>query len=185
MAAEVVSTSKVDASWWQRSLLGLVDTGLTPGGQYTYRVRAVDGVSLAEDDNPVIHPGWTTGPQEVQFSDSAEGDLDEWFTALGSSADSGTEPWVVVDDDAHGGSRSWFCRNEPRIKDQVVGLTPEFEITDATTELAFHHLFDLEPFWDGGRLEYSTDGGATWSSVTAVDRPRPLPRTRARRHRAG
>jgi hypothetical protein len=76
---------------------------------------------------------------------------------------------VVVDDNAHGGSRSWFCRNEPRIKDQVVGLTPEFEIADPTTELAFHHLFDLEPFWDGGRLEYSTDGGASWHDILSGD----------------
>jgi len=136
---------------------------------YIYGVRAVDSVSLAEDANPVIHSGWTTGPQEVHFSDSVEGDLTEWFTALGSSADSGTEPWVVDDDNAHSGSRSWFCRNEPRIKDQVVGLTPEFEITDPTTELGFHHLFDLEPFWDGGRLEFSTDIGATWHDVLAGD----------------
>jgi hypothetical protein len=136
---------------------------------YTYRVRAVDSVSLAEDANPVVHPGWTTGPQQVHFSDSVEGDLVDWFTALGSSADAGTEPWDVVDGDAHSGRRSWFCANEPRIKDQVVGLTPEFEITDATTELAFHHLFDLEPFWDGGRLEFSTDGGASWHDVLSGD----------------
>ncbi len=84
-----------------------------------------------------------------------EGDLSAWRTGLGSSQDSGTEPWKVVEDFTHSGSRSWFCRNEPRIKDQVLGLVDGFEIVDESTVISFFHLYDLEPFWDGGRFEYS------------------------------
>lgn len=145
------------------------DTTVVDGGLNHYRVRAVDGESGAEEDNPVVHHGWTTGPQEIHFSDSMEGDLGQWRTGLGSSADSGTEPWGVVDDFAHNGSRSWFCSNEPRIKDQVVGLVSAFDIDDETTVLGFFHLYELEPFWDGGRLEYSTDGGSSWHDILQGD----------------
>ena len=145
------------------------DHMIVDSADYSYRVRAVDGVSLAEDANPVIHSGWTTGPQDVHFSDSVEGSLDGWWTGLGSEQDTGTQPWVVVDDNAHSGSRSWFCRNEPQVKDQVVALVDGFEIIDGSTVLGFHHFFDLEPFWDGGRLEYSTDGGSSWQDILRGD----------------
>jgi hypothetical protein len=145
------------------------DTTIADGDSVHYRVRAVDGISGAEEANPVIHRGSTTGPVEVLYRDSVEDGTAGWWTALGSTADSGTEPWAVAEDVAHDGSRSWFCANEERVKDQVVGLTRFFEITDETTVLAFFHLFDLEPFWDGGRLEYSTDGGASWHDILSGD----------------
>lgn len=136
---------------------------------YRYRVRAVDVAGGREDDNRVERGGWTTGPLEVHFSDGAEDGVGHWKTVVGSSADSGTEQWLVVEEGALSGRRSWFCANEPRVKDQVLELLPAFEITDPTTELAFVHSFDLEPFWDGGRLEFSIDGGVAWHDVLAGD----------------
>lgn len=144
------------------------DTTVIDGELYHYRVRAVDEVSGREDANPVEQTGWTTGPQEVHFSDSVEEDLDLWWTAVGSSLDSGTESWRV-DGIAYDGDRSWFCANEPVVKDQVVGLVDAFPIVDPSTILVFHHLFDLETFWDGGRLEYSTDGGTSWQDILSGD----------------
>jgi len=143
----------------------MVDDGVV----YHYVVRAVDGTSLAEEDNQVAHSGWTTGPDEVHYSDSVEGDLTGWRTGLGSSQDSGTEPWVVVEDFTHGGRRSWFGRSEPRIKDQVLGLVGGFAIDDESTVISFFHFYDVEPFWDGGRFEFSTDGGATWHDILDGD----------------
>ena len=145
------------------------DLTVADGLTYHYVVRAVDGTSLAEDGNQVTHSGWTTGPDEVHFSDSVEGDLASWRTGLGSSQDSGTEPWMVVEDFPHSGSRSWFCQNEERIKDQVLGLVDGFAIADESTVISFFHFYDLEPFWDGGRFEYSTDGGSTWHDVLLGD----------------
>ena len=145
------------------------DLTVVDGVVYHYVVRAVDGVSLAEDSNRVTHSGWTTGPDEVHFSDSVEGDLTAWRTGLGSSQDSGTEPWMVVEDFTHSGSRSWFCLNESRIKDQVLGLVDGFAIDDESTVISFFHFYDLEPFWDGGRFEYSTDGGSTWHDILHGD----------------
>jgi hypothetical protein len=145
------------------------DLTVDDGVVYHYVVRAVDGTSLAEEGNQVAHSGWTTGPDEVHFSDSVEGDLTAWRTGLGSSQDSGTEPWMVVEDFTHGGSRSWFCRNEPRIKDQVLGLLDGFAIDDESTVISFFHFYDVEPFWDGGRFEFSTDGGSTWHDILHGD----------------
>lgn len=141
------------------------DLSVADGVQYHYLVRAVDGTNLSEDDNPVIHSGSTTGPDEIHFSDSAEGSLDAWRTGLGSSQDSGTEPWEVVEDFTHGGDRSWFCRNESRIKDQVLGLVDGVDVDDESMVISFFHFYDLEPFWDGGRFEYSTDGGTNWHDI--------------------
>jgi len=145
------------------------DTTVADGELNHYLVRAVNELSGTEDDNPVMHSGWTTGPDEVHFRDSVEGDLSAWWTGVGSSEDSGTDPWEVVDDLVYDGNRSWFCSNEPRVKDQVLGLTDAFEILDDSTVISFFHFYDLEPFWDGGRLEYSTDGGSSWHDVLLGD----------------
>jgi hypothetical protein len=134
-----------------------------------YRVRAVDGTSGAEDDNPVERGGSTTGPEEQLFFDSVEDGGAGWGTAVGSGADSGTEPWRIVDGLAFDGRRSWFCAGESRVKDQVVELLESFVVADDDTVVAFVHLVDLEPFYDGGRLEYSTDGGATWQDILDGD----------------
>jgi hypothetical protein len=74
-----------------------------------------------------------------------------------------------VDDLAHTGDRSWFCADEPAVKDQVVELDPGRSVSDPTTVLVFHHRFEHEAFWDGGRLEYSTDNGASWHDILAGD----------------
>jgi hypothetical protein len=134
-----------------------------------YLVRAVDGVSGAEESNRVTHEAWTTGPRVVHFSDGIEDGTGQWWTGVGSDLDSGTEPWSVAEDTAHTGLRSWFCAAEPRVKDQVVGLVDAMDITDESMVLVFHHRVELEPFWDGGRLEYSTDGGVTWWDILQAD----------------
>jgi hypothetical protein len=141
---------------------------VTDGRLVHYRVRAVDDVSGREDANLVQHAAWTTGPQELHFNDSVEGDPTGWWTAVGSSLDGGSEPWRL-DGIAADGERSWFCADEPLVKDQVVGLIEPFEVVDPSTILVFDQRFDLEPFWDGGRLEYSTDGGTSWHDILSGD----------------
>jgi subtilisin family serine protease len=145
------------------------DVSVGDGLVYHYVVRAVDSTSLVEDGNEVMFSGWTTGPDDVHFSDSVEGDLSAWRTGVGSSQDSGTEPWKVVEDFPHSGDRSWFCRNESRVKDQILGLVDGFTISDESSVISFFHFYDLEPFWDGGRFEYSTDGGTTWHDILLGD----------------
>ena len=76
------------------------DTSVVDSETYHSLVRAVDGMSLAEDANPVEHAAATTGPEELLFADSAEGELAHWWVDRGSAADPGTEPWRVVDDEA-------------------------------------------------------------------------------------
>jgi hypothetical protein len=137
--------------------------------EYFYRLLAVDVSNLAEGGELAEHSGWTTGPDEILFHDSMEEGDGWWETAPGSDSDDGTEPWTLVDDRAVTGRRSWFCRNEPVIKDQVVALSEAFHVVDATMVLSFRHLYDLEPFWDGGRIEYSSDGGGSWHDILRGD----------------
>ena len=145
------------------------DTTVADRETWFYRVRAVDGISGAEDANPVERGGWTTGPDVLLFADSVEGGASGWLTGPGSGQDSGTEPWRVVDELAFRGDRSWFCADEAVVKDQVVELEQPVSVDDPNTVLAFYHLFDHEVFWDGGRLEYSSDGGATWHDILDGD----------------
>jgi parallel beta-helix repeat protein len=39
---------------------------------------------------------------------------------------------------------------------------------DAPAILTFWHWFDIEDYWDGGIVQISTDGGATWTQLTPV-----------------
>jgi len=145
------------------------DTTVADGETMFYRVRAVDGTSLTEDDNPVERGGRTTGPDQLLFADSVEGAVDEWRTGPGSGQDSGTDPWEVTGDVSHTGMHAWYCADESAIKDQVLELERDFRIDDPTMVLSFHHVFDHEIFWDGGRLEYSTDSGVSWHDILDGD----------------
>jgi hypothetical protein len=56
------------------------------------------------------------------------------------------------------------------IKDQFLILAAPVVIpAGSTAALSFFHRFDVENTFDGGVLEYSTDGGATWHDIEDGD----------------
>jgi len=146
------------------------DHDVEPGRTYHYAVRAVDDVNGAEDGNVRTLPGSPLGPGLTLLEDDVEDATTYWLALTGSSADSGTQPWIVVSDGGHSGARSWFCADEPVVKDQVLALAEPLPVpASARPTLELWHAYSLDLLWDGGRLEYSVNGGATWHDILDGD----------------
>ncbi len=151
-----------------------VDTDIDPLTTYYYVVRAEDSsgngsgpcASGNEDANTVEMSGVATGPDTNFFMDDMESGSGNWVT-MALAADTGTSPWSLVTTDANSPVTSWFCSDEPVVKDQVVALSSAINSIPmgAPARLEFWHRPDTELNWDGGVLEYSTDGGTTWFDI--------------------
>lgn len=77
-------------------------------------------------------------------------------------------PNQTVLNSAHSGVNAWMTdlnNNYPN-RDTSGLFTPVFTIDPAKTyKLSFWHQFNIEPFADGGAIDYSTDYGNTWQTL--------------------
>lgn len=92
-----------------------------------------------------------------------------WSPAAGPSNGEVTAPWELTSGDSHSSPSSFFAADEPRVKDQTLVLTQPIEVPQGESQLRFWHRFDTEADADGGVLEYSTDGGASWFDLESGD----------------
>ena len=97
-------------------------------------------------------------------SDDFETETPMWQTVPGLN-DGGTTPWSITSGDSHSPPGAWFVSDEPSVKDQLLEIAEDAVASAASTMLRFWHRFDTEDFYDGGVLEYSTDGGASWFDI--------------------
>jgi PKD repeat protein len=92
------------------------------------------------------------------------------FTVLTPGKPSASQPWTRVPDaTAHSPATSFFTEAlsaQAAVKDDRLISPPQ--MISSTTRLHFWHRFDLEVDWDGGVLEVSTNGGASYVDVTAA-----------------
>ena len=162
-----VATCVEDTTWTDAT----VDFGL----EYDYVVRAEDATSGGggacadgnEDTNDVTLTGVATGPDAEVFADDVESGSGNFVFATGVNDPGGTTPWSVVDTTSHSPTHSFFVAEQPSVKDQVVA-TVASHLVSAGAVLEFWHDFDTEATFDGGVLEYSTDG-STWNDI-GIDR---------------
>lgn len=161
--------SCIDGTSWR-------DESTEFGVTYYYKVRAEDqsgnGSGLCsggnEDSNTTELSGSPSGPPVIAFEDDLEAGAGNWTVAAGPG-DSGTNPWAITALTLAGGSgNSWFVEDEPVIKDQLITLTAPIQIIPASS-LTFNNRYDTEATWDGGVLEYSTNGGTTWQDILDGD----------------
>ncbi len=147
-----------------------VDGGPTADEPSWWIVRALDLASGLEDANLRRVEAVPRGPTVVALEVTADGEDGGVSDAPGSPADPGSEPWRRDDTDAASPPASWWCPAEPRVKDRALVTTEPIVLpADRPVELRFSQRVDLEPFYDGGVLEYSTDGGGTWHDILAGD----------------
>jgi hypothetical protein len=137
-----------------------------------YVVRAVDGGSGVEDGNLLQRSAAPSGPiSTTALADGFEGeggfDLPGWTR----QSLNGAVPWTWSAARAYDGTHSWFAANVAGINDKVL-VSPTFGVGPATV-LSFRHTYQFEgsltTCYDGGTLEVSTDGGATWGVIPASD----------------
>jgi hypothetical protein len=79
-------------------------------------------------------------------------------------------PWTrIADPFAQSGTMSFFtddAATQGDAKDDQLISPPQ--LISSTSHLIFYHRFDLEPNYDGGVLEVSTDGGASYTDITNI-----------------
>jgi len=120
-------------------------------------VRSVDSANGAEDDNLVRLAVVPSGPAaDGTFASGAEpGD---------PAFDAGTG-WSTSTTRMHAGTASFWSTEANNLC--VSLITPPFELTPGqASTLSFWTAWDIEQGWDGGVLEISTNGGASWTRLT-------------------
>lgn len=167
IASGVTATSYGDAN------------NLTSGTTYYYIVRAVDSANSSEDTNTVTMSGAPTGPiTTATLTDTFEGALSGGGFDLAGwthSAINGTTNWAWSTAQHHDGTHSWFAQDIAAVSDMVL-VSPSFGV-GASTTLSFYHTYAFESGYDGGTLEYTTNGGTTWTMIPTADYTAGAPST--------
>ncbi len=144
------------------------DFDVISGTPYYYVVRAEDDSNNGsgpcgggnEDINTVESSAAPSGPDQETFFDDMESGTANWTT----TGTSGTA-WAQVTTMAHSGTTSWFTADQSSVKDQRVEQVADVAIPAEGGTLSFWHRYNTENGWDGGVLEFSTDGGTTWFDI--------------------
>lgn len=98
-------------------------------------------------------------PPAPFFFDAMEAGSNGWTRAHAS----GSLDWQQVATTSRSPSHCWFAGDENFVNDQYLASPVLALGTD--DELVFWHRYDLEGGYDGGVVEISLDGGATWSDI--------------------
>lgn len=146
---------------------------LTSGTTYYYIVHAVDSVNGSEDTNAAAKTGVPTGPVTTSsWTDTFEGALSGGgFDLAGWTHNyiNGTTNWAWSTAQKHDGTHSWFAADIASVSDMVL-VTPAFGVgSSPATTLSFWHTYAMESTYDGGTIEYTTNGGTTWTMLPVAD----------------
>jgi len=94
------------------------------------------------------------------FSD----DLEDGETNWEVTNDGGTATWNYQNTSANSGSHAFHSPGtQPNSYANLTSST-SFGLTE-TSELIFHHYYDIEADWDAGVVQISTDNGANWTDL--------------------
>ncbi|HEX6428097.1 MAG TPA: M36 family metallopeptidase, partial [Niastella sp.] len=88
-------------------------------------------------------------------------------TTTGGFTSSGTSAWTPSTVRAHSGNTSWLAPNRTTVT--TTALTSASTATTTAKPfsiLSFWHNFRTETLYDGGVVEYSTNGGSTWTDAS-------------------
>ena len=121
-------------------------------------------ISFSDDaiiDFPLIPI--TSGPSRktVIFSDDMENGTQNWVS---------DPPWAQITNDYHSPNTCWTDSPGGHYSDYTnVSLTStDIDIpSDGHAFLSFWHCYEIESGYDYGRVEISTDGGLTWSTLAS------------------
>lgn len=148
------------------------DNDVDFGTEYFYIVRAeaLTGVGPGpnggvEDTNTFEASSSPSGPFAELFTDDIEGGTGNWTVENAA----GSNPWATVTTASNSPTTSWFVPDIADVEDQRLATVDPVAVTSPNSLLHFWHRVQTEANWDGGVLEYSTDGGSTWFDILEGD----------------
>ena len=101
------------------------------------------------------------------FSDNLENGVSKWL----SGAISGTNRWVYgspYGEFAHSGHNFLYADDYPgAVSDSYVRMATSVTVPPSG-KLLFQHAYHFETTYDGGVLEYSTNGGSSWTDAGSL-----------------
>lgn len=142
------------------SQLDYVAASLNMGDQNS-GVIGVDLGTLEDDETAditfkaVVNTGMTT----ITYYDPIEYANSTWSPSTGQ----GGAPFSLSTVNPNLDNQSWFVPNVGA--DNTHYITSEDFVLGSGQGLSFYHDYDTEGGWDGGYVEYSDDGGVTWTNL--------------------
>ena len=77
----------------------------------------------------------------------------------------GTRVWLKSTAQSVSPTRSWYAQDYDTLSEYVLLLNNPVAFTPGIVEIAFNHRYQTEAYYDGGRVEYSVNGGSTWNDA--------------------
>ena len=82
-------------------------------------------------------------------------------------AGSAGDQWALNTTATYRGSQAWFVKDPDNLSEQMLTFTLA-AVTEAAEEMVFFHRYATEQGFDGGVVEYSSNG-TTWTKIDAAD----------------
>jgi len=124
-----------------------------------YAISTVEGLTLS--DNQTLQQDFALYPFCDVFSDDVESGNLGW--TVGGD-------WSIITGDAHSPDHAWTDSPGGNYDNNVDAslISPVFDLSDyESVVLSFWHHYALEQGYDYGRVEYSLDGGSTWTAAAS------------------
>jgi hypothetical protein len=148
------------------------DANLVTHTPYYYIVRATDLDNDLQDLNLIEASTFPTGPIAPQVFnenlDSFNSIADAQAAGWSLITQAGTNDWRVEAGDGNTGSEAsaFVSSDVAAVSDKSI-VTKPFS-PSATSVLSFFHKYQFEDGFDGGVIEVTTDGGASWQDLGAM-----------------
>ena len=147
--------------------VGFVDDQVNSGTRYHYVVRAEDSqtngsgpCNLGNEDTNLVRGSAVPAGASSTVTDDVENGGGLWSTTGGN----GSNSWAIVTTQANSPTHSWFIANPATVSDRRLAAITPGNIPPGFV-MSFFHRFDTEADFDGHVVEYSLDGGATWTDI--------------------
>ncbi|MGD8791671.1 MAG: M14 family zinc carboxypeptidase [Anaerolineae bacterium] len=154
--AFVTQTNPADGFYSMRVMSGTYDITAVADD---YQPSTATGVEAL--DYQTVQQDFVLSPICPILADDVEAGNQGW-TAEGN--------WAISDEAAHSPSHAWTDSPGGNYGSgwDVALTSPALDLSDYTwTGLSFWQIYDLETYYDYGYVEYSTDGGGSWTKAAS------------------
>lgn len=137
-------------------IAGSLTTGTESGGIILVDLQ---DFNIGDESEVTFSAEVNTGDTNIAYYDPVEFVDATWAPTTGQ----GSDAFTLSTANPHLDNQSWFIPNVGADNTHYV-TSQEFAL-DANAGLSFWHDYDTESGWDGGYVEYSDDGGSTWTNL--------------------